>query len=611
MPLRISKKIIKRYAPDFIKPEDVFSSDVILKTSNLDSDFQPKRATIFLAIIFLALLLLLFKSASLSIIENNYYSNLAFLSQHKIIYIPSPRGVIYDKNGKVLATNKKNFEVYILSAYLPKNQRDFEQWLSKASQLLGISYQEIKDKLSDQNIFLTDRILLFELDDIVKVELLKEKLKDFGGIEIVETFKRIYPYAPYASHILGYTSRKNNFEKIGQDGVELIKNEQLEGKPGKEIYQIDSKGNVIKKEDQIKPIEGKDVYLTIDIEIQKKLEDIFESYLKNHQKSNGAAVALDPRDGKIIAMASFPRYDNNNIVQYLNDKNQPLFNRAIAGQYPSGSTIKPAIALAALNEKIISPDRQILVTGSISVESEFDPAVKYTFKDWRAHGYVNLTKAIAVSSNVYFYTIGGGYQDIKGLGPIKIAQYLKMFNFGNKTGIDLPGEAAGLIPTPEWKKQTKNENWYLGDTYHLSIGQGDLKVTPLQMAILNAIIANNGNIVRPHIISENCLLEQTLCDIVKPLNNIDKKNIEIVKNGMRLAVTEGSAKLLSDLPVKVAGKTGTAQVNLKDEPHSWFEAFAPYDDPKIVIVAIVENGGEGTAIATPIVKDFLKFYFGD
>lgn len=602
------KKTIERFGQYFIKPDDLYVSDKILKTSQSRLNVAGKRPSLFLCAAFIAIAFLIYQTFVFAIIQNRESLNSAASIQQKIIYTPSARGIIFDKNGKVLATNKLSYEIFAIPTLLPKDSNSLNDWIVKSAEALAIDAKVIKENLSSQNLFLIKRVLLLETDDIVRAELIKEKIKNLTGIEIVQVYKRIYPYAPYGSHILGYVAKKNEFAKAGKDGIEMIKDSWLEGKVGMEIFRIDAHGNIIAKIDKTPSLDGMDIYLTIDIEVQKKLEDIFERYLRTQNKEKGAAVILDPRDGSVVALASFPRFDNNNIVKYLNDATEPLFNRAISGQYPSGSVIKPAVALAALNENIIAPEKNIFVTGSISVQSELNPDVKYIFRDWKAHGYVDMRRAIAVSSNVYFYTIGGGFGDINGLGIEKLARYLKTFNFGSKTGIDLPGESHGLVPAPEWKKQTKKEAWYIGDTYNLSIGQGDLKATPLQVAFLNLLIANRGNMYMPHILKSECLAGSAAC---KPQNtlNFKKSDFDIVRSGMRMAVSDGSAKSLADLPFKVGAKTGTAQVSLKDDPHSWFSAFAPYDNPEVAAAVIVENGGEGTNLAMLIMKDFLSWYF--
>ncbi len=605
-----NKKIIKRFSPNFITPEDIYLSEKIFKSSAPSFNFLGDRPTFFLLIVIFSFLILVFQTFNFSIFKHEENLNRAFLIQNKILYRPSARGIIFDKNGKVLATNKLNYDVYAIPNFLPKNSDGLEKWIMEVTAILPISAEKIKELLFNQNLFLTKRILLYQTDDIVKAQLIQSKIKDIPGIEVVENFKRYYPYSPYASHILGYTIQKKEFEKEGKDGIEMTMDAILEGQVGKEIFRIDAKGNIISQVNQTSAQNGKDIYLTIDIEAQKKLEDIFEEHLKKNNKKKGAAIVLNPRDGSIIALASFPRFDNNNIAEYLNNPDEPFFNRAISGQYSSGSVIKPAVALAALNENIISPKKNIYVSGSISVPSQFNPQIKYIFKDWKAHGYVDMERALAVSSNVYFYTIGGGFGDIEGLGIERLAKYLKMFNFGSKTGIDLPGEASGLVPDPQWKEKTKKQKWYKGDTYNLSIGQGDLKVSPLQIAFLNQFIANKGVLYRPHLLQTKCVDFQQKCQTAAAQTlNIDKNDLEIVRQGLKMAVLEGSAHLLFDLPVTVAAKTGTAQSGIEREPHSWSSAFAPYDNPQLVITVIVEEGGEGSKMALPIIRDFLKWYF--
>ncbi len=308
---------------------------------------------------------------------------------------------------------------------------------------------------------------------------------------------------------------------------------------------------------------------------------------------------------------SFPNFDNNEFIKGLSpesfdkiiqDKNEPLLNRAIAGQYPSGSTIKPLIAAAALEEGIISPDKQLNCPGQLTLKDKYNPNIFWTFPDWKAHGPVNMNKAIAESCNVYFYTIGGGYGDIEGLGIEKIAKYLKLFGWGQALGIDLPGEMTGLVPSPLWKEETKDEEWYIGDTYNVSIGQGDIGVTPLQLAIATAAIANNGKVFQPQ------LTENSEPNIIRQ-GFIEEDFLEVVKRGMREAVISGSAKALYDLPVKAAGKTGTAQVSKTKAPHSWFTVFAPYDNPEIVLTILIENGGEGSVTALPVAKEVLSWWF--
>jgi len=287
-----------------------------------------------------------------------------------------------------------------------------------------------------------------------------------------------------------------------------------------------------------------------------------------------------------------------------------LFNRAISGEYPSGSTIKPVIAAAALEEGVITENTTVRSVGGITIG-------QWNFPDWRVggHGIVDVRRAIAESVNTFFYYIGGGYQDFRGLGVDKIMKYGKLFGLDSQTGVDLAGEASGFLPTEEWKEKVKGEKWYIGDTYHLAIGQGDLLVTPLQVAAYTSAFANGGTLYRPHFVkrilsgSDQALKEVSIEPVRE--NFIDSHNIEIVRQGLRQSVTDGSSRRLQSVPVAVAGKTGTAQWSSKYPPHAWFTGFAPYDNPELVITILVEQGGEGSDTAVPIAEDYLKWYFGE
>jgi penicillin-binding protein 2 len=300
----------------------------------------------------------------------------------------------------------------------------------------------------------------------------------------------------------------------------------------------------------------------------------------------------------------------------LNDKNWPLYNRVISGLYPSGSTIKPLIALAGLQEKVINKNTSINCAGGISIKSPYDEEIVYDFPDWKVHGRVDLKKALAESCNVFFYMVGGGYKSFKGLNVEKIEEYLHLFNWGMITGIDLFGEKAGQIPNPEWKKQEKNEIWYPGDTYHLSIGQGDILITPLQVATSFVAIANRGTLYKPQIVDK--IISSQTKEIISEIEPeiirkdfLDPQNIQLVKEGMLEAVLSqnGSSHLLNSLPVRVGAKTGTAQFGPKGRYHSWITVFAPYKDPEIVITVVVEDVAEGRVAAIPVAKEILEWYY--
>ena len=283
-----------------------------------------------------------------------------------------------------------------------------------------------------------------------------------------------------------------------------------------------------------------------------------------------------------------------------------MFNRATQGLYPSGSTIKPLLAAAALHQGLITPVTKYLSIGGFSIGPSF-------FPDWKAggHGWTDVRRALAESVNTFFYIIGGGYDKATGLGIDKINEYAHHFGLGEKTGVDLPNESDGLVPDPAWKASVKKTPWYIGDTYHVSIGQGDLLVTPLQIANYVSAIANDGTLFQPHFLLETADTgndnRQRLKSIVRRQLSFKKEDLKVVREGMRQAVTSGSAVALASLPVSTAGKTGTAQVGGRD-PHAWFVGFAPYDSPQLVVVVLLENAGEGSTYAVPVAKEILEWW---
>jgi penicillin-binding protein 2 len=302
----------------------------------------------------------------------------------------------------------------------------------------------------------------------------------------------------------------------------------------------------------------------------------------------------------------------------LKDEEEPLFNRAITGKYATGSTIKPLIAAAALEEGIIQDSKSLNCKGKITIPHRYDPEISYDYKDWSTHGWTDIRKAIAESCNVFFFTIGGGYERQQGLGPTRIKEYLELFNWGNETGIDIPNENKGFIPSPEWKKQVKQEGWWDGDTYNLSIGQGDIMITPLQVAVSFAAIANKGTLYKPKAVKEILDSEKNLIEKVEPeiirQGFINPENLAVVRQGMRKAVTginapQASSVLLNSLPVSSAAKTGTAQTGLPNHYHNWITVFAPYDDPKIVLTIMIENVYQAQVAALPTAKEILNWYF--
>ncbi|MFH1233936.1 MAG: penicillin-binding protein 2 [Patescibacteria group bacterium] len=590
------------------------------------------------------LLIILARVAWLQIIKGEYYYGLAEGNRIRIERIEPKRGVVCDRNGHPMVRNVANFLLYFIPADLPKNEQEKENIIKRVSQILKEKVrgetQKAQEEESDiKNILakIKPRSLesyqpLFIIDNIEyeKAMLLYLESDKMPGVYLSNKTRREYNlYSLSLSHILGYTGKisENELVKAGNDyspidyigktGIENFWENELKGIYGKKQIEVDALGKEKKTINQIIGEDGHNIVLSLDINLQKKLEESITNELKKLKLNKACAIAMNPNNGEILAMVSLPSYNNNAFAkgisqeeyqEIINHPDHPLFNRCVSGEYPPGSTIKPIMAVAGLEEKIINEKTSFLSTGGLRVGEWF-------FPDWKAggHGATNVRKAIAESINTFFYYIGGGYNDFVGLGVDRIVKYAKFFGLGEQTGIDIMSEAKGFLPSKEWKKATKRERWYVGDTYHLSIGQGDISVTPLQVANYTAVFANQGNLYRPHFVSQILAGDEKVISQVdnKPIksNFISKENITIVREGMRQTVLAGSARSLQSVPVAVAGKTGTAQWASNKPTHAWFTGFAPYDSPQIVITILIEQGGEGSSVAVPIANDVLTWYF--
>ena len=589
--------------------------------------------------IFLVIALVLFsKTFYLQAVEGKKLLTQAENNKGSASLIMPERGIIYDKNLKKLVINspaydlvcdRAKFSVSTLGRSRTGEAEKNTKQINDIAVILGKDYAEIESKIINAD---SAEALVAENISHENLLVLETKINDITGCKIQQNTKRGYVYGSVFSQILGYTGRINKNEYsdsfgylindiIGKDGLEKQYESYLRGTPGQ------SKSAKERDEVDVAPISGNNLILNIDANLQKKIYESLEKSIKNIGSKKGAAVAMNPKTGAVLALVSYPAYDDNMFsggISYedynglLNDPSQPLFNRVLASRYPTGSTIKPFEALAALQEKLISPEKEINDIGYIEVKSVYDPSVVYRFGGVTPHGWVDMRKALAVSSNIYFYTIGGGYGDQKGLGPTRIKKYLSLFGWGTATGIDLPGEVTGFIPDPEWKKKTKGANWTDGDTYNLSIGQSDLQVTPLQLASAYCAIANGGTLYKPQILnkvigpltSSAQPIKEFFPEIIRS-NFIDEANLKIVQEGMRMGVTdeEGSSFSLNNLPVDVASKTGTAEIGREGVFQAWIASYAPYEDPEIVFVATIENV-EGLRAATlPVAKEVLEWYF--
>ena len=560
------------------------------------------------------LFFLLLKTFQLQVVQGGDYSRLSKNNKFIFYQLHSERGVIYDRNFNQLVQNLASFDLI----YDGKGSPDI---INEVAKIIEKDLKNLKEGVVVENL------------DNQTLIILKTRIKDLPGFKIENNAVRQYKNGADFSQVIGYTGKINSeelkanqgvyslFDYVGRAGLESWYEEILRKRPGQVKLERDALGNVISEETTNLPLPGDSLVLWLDSGLQEKIKESLEDILQRSGSSHVSAIALDPKTGGVLSMVSLPSFDNNafsqnrekEIAKILSDKKQPLFNRIISGLFPAGSTIKPLIASAALEEKIISPQKNIYSPGFIEVPNRYDPEIIYKFLDQAAPGSYDMRSAIAFSSNVYFYTVGGGYGSQTGLGPSKIKKYLELFGWGNLTSIDLPGESSGLIPSPQWKKEAKGEGWWDGDTYNLSIGQGNILVTPLQVVSAFSAVANGGKLLQPQIVqkivdSEKNTVEEFQLKVVRE-NFIFPENLRIAKEGMRQAVTMGSAVILSGLPVFAAAKTGTAQTNRENYYHNWVTVFAPYDDPQIVLTVLVEDVPGVQATALPVAKEALNWYF--
>jgi penicillin-binding protein 2 len=433
-------------------------------------------------------------------------------------------------------------------------------------------------------------------------------ISDRNGDELVwntpsetDVAHRTYATSTGLAHVLGYVqypSKDKNgiyyqedFE--GVSGIEKFFNASLQGENGSRLIEVDARGTIISQNTIRSPRQGENLTLSIDGRVQTALYKNIQTIAGQVGFAGGAGVIMDVHTGEVIALTSYPEYspqimsdktDSPTIKALLTDSRLPFLNRATDGLYTPGSIVKPFMAIAALNEDVIRADTVIVTTGSISIPNPYDDTKSTIFRDWKNHGPVNMRQALSVSSDVYFYAVGGGYKDQKGLGIVTIDKYLQLFGFGMSSPGSFLIPKTGTIPTPEWKKKTFDEDWYLGNTYHTSIGQYGFQVTPVQIVRSIAAIANGGTLLNPTIIKGDPL------DIASTID-IPEKYFKVIREGMRLSVTEGTSKALNVPYVEVAGKSGTAELGVaKDKVNSWITGYFPYDNPKYAFVVMLEKG---------------------
>ncbi len=581
---------------------------------------------IYALILFFVLVLIVYilRLYYLQIINGEFFREQSEHNRTRIEDIPAPRGLIYDHNGRLLVENRPAYNVFAVP-----EEVELERAVKAIANLCHLSVDDtarIIKKSKNRPRFKPIKIFSdVSRDCIAKIEANKFKMQGvFIGIEPV----RFYCYGKSASHLLGYLGeitdkelmdlRPKGYETgdwVGKSGLEKILEPYLRGHNGSRIVEVDALGRRLKILDEKYPVPGHAVWLTIDIDLQAFIETLMENV-------SGASVVMDVRTGAIRAMVSSPGFDPNIFVKGLteeewrnlnSDPGHPLLNRVLQSAYPPGSTFKPFVAVAALEEEVIHPDKKLFCPG-------FFKLGRRSYRCWKreGHGHIALHRAIVESCDVYFYQLG------LRLGVDKIAQYARLFGFGKKTGIELPGERRGLIPSKEWKLNYLGQPWHKGETLSVAIGQGYVLVTPLQMVVAYGAIANNGWYVKPNIIEKIEGTKGTEIDVERHKLPVKRKTLQIIKAALEDVVRDkhGTAHKIWDEDIPIAGKTGTAQVvrlregikkrkrlpeHLRD--HAWFVGYAPASDPEIVIAVIIEHGGHGSSAAAPIVKKIAEYYF--
>lgn len=634
---------IKLKAPKKLKNDRSFGWLSMLEPSGDDIGqhyihSKPSSNLVLVMLMFVILLFMLIASRLfyMQVLAGGRYLELANGNRVRENISYAPRGRVLDRNGKVLAENSVTFQLSCIPYLLESDKNNQEEVFKMVGNIINVDPQALRETVFSKGEEHPLPVLVKENLDHQTAIALEQIIPRAKGFAVDSVPSRKYVADAGLAHILGYTGRvseddmkADNTNKllatdfIGKAGIEKQYDTILRGGNGFERTEVDSLGRPVRFLAQKPALKGNDITLTIDYDVQVRLEREIVAQMQKSKTTKGAGVVLSPETGEILAMVSIPYYDNNLFAggiseseysSLVNDPRQPLLNKAIGEGYTTGSTIKPVVAVSALQEKVVTPETVIVDRGQIAVTSVYQPGASFIFRGWRPGGLgpMNVRSAIAMSSNIYFYTVGGGHENIQGLGVDRLTSYYRKFGLGELSGIDLPDEFIGRVPDSTWKEKNKGEPWYVGDTYNISIGQGDILVTPLQLTLADMSIANGGYLLQPYLL-KNVDGQEVGKRTVKREVPIDKGNINIVREGMRQVVTNGTTCecIFKNVPVKVAGKSGTAETSTgdKSKPHAWFTAYAPYDKPEVMATVIIEQGSGGSQYSAPAISGAMETYF--
>ncbi len=573
------------------------------------------RGAFLLAFVFASAMIgvFLIRFGVLGIIYGDFYASRASANADKESVIPAYRGAITDRFGNELVRNVPSFKASVDASELYRggNAASAEETLAKIARILGADPEVLRRTVREADLETTVKVSVAQ--NLSQEQVIDLKALGSSAVLLEDDYRREYADPFVFSHIVGYAKDSDVRGSLkGKVGLEAQYDILLRGQDGLRISYRDAKGNVLQEKKAREARAGAPLTTTIDGEFQRYFHTRFKEGLDSLGKTAGVGMAMDPKTGEILALISLPSFDNNDPAAYLGGAGKPLFNRAISGVYSPGSTIKPLVALAALHEGLITPDFTVYSPGYLELPNPYDAKKPNRFLDWQKQGLVNLYSALARSSNVFFYVIGGGctqsackgYGVSKGLGITKLKGYWQKFMLDKKTGVDIPSEAVGFLPDSTEKEKRTGTPWRIGDTYNVSIGQGDLGVTPLRLISFFASIANGGVLMRPHFSLH--AQQEVLQDY-----SSWKDELVAVRQGLRDVVAKpyGTASALYALPYKTSGKTGSAQTHNNTKTNAFFVGYGPTDDPKIVVLIIVEDAKTGSMNAVPIGRDVLDWYY--
>lgn len=587
--------------------------DNISEDNLIEVPHSPLVFKVFIALASLVFLILLGQIINIGVLNNDVYSRLAMANSTKVVSEAAPRGLILDRFGEVIVGNTQIFRAYLSPNDLPQGESDRMLAFQDISDALNIDINDLI-KTVESHDWRTGKLVLD--DNLSHENMVRIRSLDTPGLFIESAYRRSHSTALAFSHVAGYVGfvthddlLSNSYlrpdSEVGKVGLEKVYDETLRGLRGQEVSFVSATGRQIEERRITESTPGKNLETFIDKGLQEKLFASLSSQINNLGSLGGSGLVMNPKTGEVLAMVSLPSFDINNISNYLTVTNSPFLNRNISGRYSPGSVIKPLVALASLEEGVVDPSDRFYSSGRLVVENPHYPSQPSIFHDWAAHGWVDLYSGLARSSNVYYYIVGGGYEDKSGLGISRLNKWWKQFRLGELSGIDLPGEREGLLPDPNWKQAMVNDIWRLGDTYNVSIGQGDLELTPI--ALLNYInaIANKGVAYNPRIAKD------VKKDIIIDLRDlVSTNNFEAVHKGMVDTVTQsyGTAHTLNSLPFSFAGKTGSAQFT-GGSTNAFFVGYGPEEDPEVSILVFIEGARDGSLNTVPVVHDVMLWYY--